>query len=99
MLLSSGTCGNQITSSLLGSTVIVLKYQARWRIARWSLIFSHFSPPSVVRYTPRFSPGPNGLPSTAAYAVSGLVGCTAMVPIWPTLFQTWVHVLPASVER
>ena len=53
-------------------------------------------PPSFVRYTPRSGFAPNGLPSTAANAMSGLVGWTAIVPIWPRCFQTCVHVLPPS---
>src|SRR4029077_14425159 len=54
----------------------------------------HVAPPSVVRYTPRSLPGPNGEPSTAAKAMSGLVGWTIIVPIWPRLPQTCFHVLP-----
>ncbi len=42
--------------------------------------------------------GAEALPRTAAKAMSGLVGWTIMVPIWPSCFQTCFQVLPASVE-
>src|SRR5262249_25647325 len=58
----------------------------------------HVSPPSVVRYTPRSGLGPNAWPSTAAYAMRGSCGCTIIVPICPSCFQTCFQVLPASVD-
>src|SRR5215467_15406604 len=59
----------------------------------------HVFPPSVVRKTPRSALGPKVWPKAATYAMSGFLGCTAILPIArvsrrPAKFQ----VLPASMD-
>ena len=45
--------------------------------------FSQVLPPSFVRKTPRSRFLPNGCPSAATYAMSGLPGCTTIAPMAP----------------
>ena len=62
--------------------------------------WSHVSPPSVVRNTPRSGLGPKGSPSAATKAMSASCGWTLMSPIWPEFGSPmWVHESPPLVLR
>src|SRR5262249_19088891 len=61
--------------------------------------FTHVSPPSLVRKTPRSTFGPNGCPNAATKATLASRGSTRSEPICPTSRRpACVHVLPASVD-
>jgi hypothetical protein len=61
--------------------------------------FAHVSPPSVLRYRPRSTLGPQRCPMAATNTISGFVGSSAMRPIsFVARRPMWRHVRPPSVD-